>query len=147
MPLSLRHPPGAMNPERPSRDRRIRWLIGAALVAAALVVGAVIVSGSNSTVKTPRLLGLFQPAAQAKAEQAGLHPVFSFEPSDQPRGMVLDQRPHPGRKVPDGITILVTLSSGPPATPSEPVPSPGDGGKGHGNGHGHHDHNNGGGGD
>ena len=144
MPLGLRVPPGTMSPDRPRRERRTRWLIGAGIVAILLVILGVVLSGARGQVRMPHLDGLSRHAAKVKAEHLGFDPIFRQSQSDLAAGTVIDQLPTAGRRVPEGITIFLTVSSGPVATtplsPPSPSPAPGHGdhgGKGHGKGHGH----------
>ena len=90
----------------------------------------------------PSLVGLSRHAATTKAQHLGLDPVFARVHSEQTAGTVIAQRPYQGRRVPKGIPVYLTLSSGPaapPYTPPTPSPKPGPG-KGHE--HHHHGHGN-----
>ena len=141
MPLGLRVPPGTMAPDRPRRQRRRRWLVAAAIVAILLVILGLVLSGGKGRVRMPDFTGLTRHAASVKADRLGLDPVFRTTHSDQATGTIIDQLPLQGRRVPEGITIFLTVSSGPATTPS-PAPTPPPSSKppkppGHEKGHGH----------
>ncbi|MCA1833478.1 MAG: protein kinase [Actinobacteria bacterium] len=145
--LGLNVPPGSIAPGRPRRQRRLRWLAGAAIVALALVGAGVATSGSN-VVSVPRFVGSAGHDAQVKALGLGLVPHFSSEISDLPAGTVIRQKPHAGASLPNGGDVALVVSLG----PEEVVPPPGgdqgdeehgkdhgkDHGKGHGKGHDKH---------
>jgi serine/threonine-protein kinase len=134
-------PPGTIGPDRPRRDRRLRWVIGAAVVGLVLVVAAVAISGSGRT-KVPRFVGLTSHDARVKAENLGMMPRFYHVPSSRfAIGRVVEQRPAYGVSGFRGMTVSLGVSSGPdPTTTVTPSPSPeegGDSGDEHGHSKGH----------
>jgi len=149
LPLGLRVPPGTMSPERPRRERRARWLVGAAVIAIILLIIGLVASGSTERVRMPRLVGLPQIVARAKAEHLGLNPVITPKTSTSAAGTVIAQRPYAGRRVPKGIAVFLTVSTGQgavttPTSPSPPAPPPPHHEHKHGKGE-HHGNGNGGG--
>ncbi len=80
---------------------------------------------TNTYVMVPQVVGKSSSDASATLNTLGLVAQFAATsvPSAQPAGQVLSSSPGYGAKVPSGSTVLLTVSSGIPATPS-PTPSP-----------------------
>jgi serine/threonine-protein kinase len=73
-------------------------------------------SSGQETTEVPPLVGLTREQAGVALDQAGLVPDFREEASlDEPVGTVLRQDPTAGTKVDAGRTVIVYVSSGPPA--------------------------------
>jgi eukaryotic-like serine/threonine-protein kinase len=79
----------------------------------------------------PNVYGLTAEEAIAELEQAGFRAKVRRERSFQPDGLVFDQRPRTGLRLPRGKTVLLTVSifpsrapapRRPPAPPVSPVP-------------------------
>ena len=95
-------------------------LIGCAIVLA-MIAGAILLPGAAPpSVSTPKLIGLTQSGATAKARHAGLRIRFSQRNATAPTGIAIAQAPLPGVSAPRGSLVSVTLSDGPPPVP---VPS------------------------
>jgi serine/threonine-protein kinase len=136
-PFRLTTPLGTISPRGSRRSRRLRWLVGAALVAIALVIFAV-ASGHTRSVRVPNFVSLDKQAAGRQAQHAGVTVVFT--PPNGPAGTIVSQRPLAGVLVPDGALVVLVVSSGAPEFSPQPQPSeftpPGhQPGHGHGNGH------------
>ncbi|WP_204018638.1 Stk1 family PASTA domain-containing Ser/Thr kinase [Sphaerimonospora thailandensis] len=75
----------------------------------------------------PSVLGLTVDDAKSQLEGAGFKIKIVERPSDQvAKGNVIDQSPAPGTKTQPGITITLTVSSGPPPQ-QQPTQQPSDG--------------------
>jgi len=76
---------------------------------------------ANKSVAVDYYVGLRQPDAVAKIQNAGLKVHLTKQSSDtQPEGFVLDQAPTAGTRVDKGSTVNLTVSSG---KPKSAVPS------------------------
>lgn len=73
---------------------------------------------ANPTVPSG-LVGSSEEAARAALIDAGLEPVVRTEPGDQPVGTVIRVEPGEGTEVPQGSSIVLIVSAGPPE-PTEP---------------------------
>ncbi|MGO9971390.1 MAG: protein kinase domain-containing protein [Solirubrobacteraceae bacterium] len=117
--------PPAMAPDTETspaaRRRNLAILaIGCAIVLA-MIAGAILLPGAAPpSVSTPKLTGLTQSGATAKARRAGLRIRFSQRNATAPTGIAIAQTPLPGVSAPRGSLVSVTLSDGPPPVP---VPS------------------------
>ena len=103
-----------------ARRRRAAALTGVFLLLLAMV-GAAILIGSVGHVRVPSLLGLRRASITTRTRHLHLHAAFDnhFSPT-APEGTAISQTPAAGTGVPDGATVKVMLSAGPP-----PVELPG----------------------
>jgi serine/threonine-protein kinase len=94
-------------------------VIVAALVVLALAFAAfAIAQASGRRVVAPNVSGRSEDQARAAADRAGLHVVVDTRRrSDEPAGIVLEQRPEPGTWARRGGRVHVVLSDGPPPVP------------------------------
>jgi len=110
--------PLAIPVETSSRTRgsAIPVVVAAAVVGILAAVGALVLgSGSGATVGVPSLVGLPQSEALTRATDAGLTmTVVEQRRSDDPAGLVIEQRPGPGDFLGEGDEIEVVVSRGPP---------------------------------
>jgi serine/threonine-protein kinase len=92
-----------------------RLVLDALLLAIGIGVAVFLLlalTGGDGTVRVPHFIGLTRAEAQAEADRVDLKLAFREEPSDEPRGTVLDQDPRSGALLARGNTITLTLSSG-----------------------------------
>ncbi len=114
--------PPSMGPRRRGGPSRRRALIALAVAFAgvvALVTVLLITSGAAHTT-VPELRRLPRGGVEARARRLHVRPVFSERHSEAPEGIAIAQSPIAGRRVEEGATVRVVLSSGPP-----PVSVPG----------------------
>jgi serine/threonine-protein kinase len=106
------------------RRRRRRWPWIAAivvLVVAILVAGAIVALMKTKLLapsyKLPALVGLSVPQADAKLhhDRFVVNVVGRQTSITAPVGQILSQKPHPGRKLKQGSTVSVVVSSGLPS--------------------------------
>ncbi len=72
------------------------------------------VSNGQALVAVPNVIGMARDQAETAIESAGFNVgEVSEQPSEQPRGQVLDTRPRPGEQTPMPSPIALVLSSGP----------------------------------
>lgn len=94
-----------------------RWVpiaAAAVLVVTAAVVVVVVLMAQSAIVRVPALAGLDQTAAGSRLQEAGLVLKVGdrrFSATVAP-GLVVDQSPVPGAKVPEGTAVVVALSAG-----------------------------------
>jgi serine/threonine-protein kinase len=112
--------PGPVRPRTVTR-RSIIPFFAAAVILVALVagVGAVMAAGAGGgTVAVPALVGTEEKAAAAAATEAGLlMRVVERRTSDDPAGLIIEQRPSPGSFLSEDDEIEVVVSRGPPPVP------------------------------
>ena len=107
---------------RPKFRRSIvPWVVGI-VVAAVLVGGGAMVAGAAAgggpSAAVPSLVGLNDVTAKVRATDAGLlMTVIGRRTSDDPAGLVIEQRPAPGDFLASGDEIGVVISRGPPPVP------------------------------
>jgi serine/threonine-protein kinase len=103
-----------------ARRRRAAALTGVLLLLLAMVAAAILI-GSVGHVRVPSLLGLRRASIATRTRRLHLHAAFDnrFSPT-APEGTAISQTPAAGTRVPDGATVKVVLSAGPP-----PVELPG----------------------
>jgi beta-lactam-binding protein with PASTA domain/predicted Ser/Thr protein kinase len=100
-------------PEDPRRKRAILWAL-AALLVAALVVLAVVLTQSNKSVSVPNVTGQSEQAAGAALRSAGLNPVPSLASSTKvASGLVIRQSPVAGSIAKKGASVKIVVSGGP----------------------------------
>jgi serine/threonine-protein kinase len=107
-------PAPAYAPADERRRRRIWPWITLALLAAALIAGAIVFIGEQNKVAVPGVVGA--PASQARTllEQRGFQVDVQRKKSLQPIDQVIQQDPGPNTKVKSGSTVTLTVSDGPP---------------------------------
>jgi serine/threonine-protein kinase len=109
-------------PQRTAMRRSLVPLVVGAVIVAALVAGVVAIVGAGvgggATVAVPRLVGLPETDAAAAATKVGLlMTVVERRTSDDPVGLVIEQRTGPGAFVDADTEIGVVVSRGPPPVP------------------------------
>ncbi len=97
-----------------ARRRSAAALALAFLLLSAMIAGGFVI-GQTGYVRVPRLAGLTRAAVYNRAQRLSLRTAFAsrHDPS-APNGTVVGQIPSAGRRVPDGSTLRVSLSAGPP---------------------------------
>ena len=98
------------------RKSAVPIVVGLAIAAMLVAPVALFLStGAGASVDTPRLVGLDRKIAANEATEAGLlMKVVERRTSEDPRGLVIDQRPGPGAFLHEGDEITVVVSRGPP---------------------------------
>lgn len=72
------------------------------------------VSNGQELVAVPNVIGMTREQAENAIESAGFNVgVVNEQPSEQPRGLVLETRPKPGDQAPMPSPIALVISSGP----------------------------------
>jgi serine/threonine-protein kinase len=98
-----------------ARRRNLAVLVAGGAIVLAMIVGAILLPGSPPVpVKTPKLVGLSEPAATTTARHAGLRARFSHRYSSVASNTAISQQPTPGARAETGSVVLVVLSAGPP---------------------------------
>ncbi len=92
------------------------FVAGAIVVALVVGVGAIMSAGAGGgTVAVPALVGTDEKTAAAAATEAGLlMRVVERRTSDDPAGLIIEQRPSPGSFLSEDGEIEVVVSRGPP---------------------------------
>ena len=72
------------------------------------------VSSGPEIAAVPSVVGLSAPEATAKLNAAGFNPNPSFVDSTAPQGQVVSQSPAPGTSEPQGTSVKLSVSNGPP---------------------------------
>ncbi|HEU5301850.1 MAG TPA: PASTA domain-containing protein [Acidimicrobiia bacterium] len=111
--------PLVVAPPRARFRRSMVPVFVAVAVVAALVAGvaAAVAAGGvgGATIAAPSLVGLDEEVAAARATDAGvLMQVVERVTSDDPAGLVIEQRPGPGAFLAEGDDLDVVVSRGPP---------------------------------
>ena len=114
-----------------ARNRRRRFLLVAALLACAALLGGIAWalthaapnragSGSGSLVEVPRVVGLPRDEAQRKLQDAGLKlgSLDEAQSAEVAAGVVIEQDPQAGTEVERGAAVDLILSSGPAQNPT-----------------------------
>ena len=101
-------------PKEPSSHHRHLALVGLVLaLVAAVAIGAgvsyYLEYWGGKTV--PAVVGLAQEAATQRISQKGLVVQVKTQPTDEGAGRVLSVEPGPGRRVPEGSTVTVTVGA------------------------------------
>jgi serine/threonine protein kinase/beta-lactam-binding protein with PASTA domain len=114
----------AISTWRKSR-RKLGWLIGAVVLVLALVAGALVavhekVFTASHPVPTLRQLSVADARAAAGKDHFTLRVQKGVTSITAARGIVLTQKPNPGKVLKEGAVLTVVPSSGPP---NVPVPS------------------------
>jgi beta-lactam-binding protein with PASTA domain len=103
------------------RRSAVPVVVAVAIVAALVGALALFMSAGGASVAMPSVVGTQQTdAARATSDAGLLLKVVERRVSDDPKGLVIEQRPAPGTFVRDGDEIEVVVSRGPPpvATPN-----------------------------
>ena len=98
------------------RRSAVPVVVGVAVAAMLIAPLALFLStGPGASVAVPGLVGLQRSEAAAQATDAGfLMKVVARRTSDDPRGLVIEQRPGPGAFLGEGDEVSVVVSRGPP---------------------------------
>ena len=89
-------------------------VVAIAVVLALAFVGYVLATGSGRSVSVPSLVGLTKATATDRAVSAGLRLSILERTADDPAGVVIGQRPAPGRFVAAHGDVELVISRGPP---------------------------------
>ncbi|HET7477612.1 MAG TPA: Stk1 family PASTA domain-containing Ser/Thr kinase [Dermatophilaceae bacterium] len=86
----------------------------AALVLVVLAGRALLGENKDTpTITVPNVLNMTQAQATARLTQDGFTPQASAVPSEQKKGLVIDQNPQAGEKLPADSVVTISVSSGP----------------------------------
>jgi len=98
------------------RRSAVPVVVGVAIAAMLIAPLALFLStGPGASVAVPGLVGLKSGSAAAAATDAGLlMKVVERRTSDDPRGLIVEQRPGPGAFLGEGDEVRVVVSRGPP---------------------------------
>ena len=113
-------PATVVPPDKPSRARRIGFVILGLAVAAAIIGGLIALlgfGGGGATVNVPDLTG--QTVTQAQATLTSKNLVLgttTTQASTQAAGRILSQDPSPNASVKENTKINIVISQGPPQT-------------------------------
>jgi serine/threonine-protein kinase len=100
------------------RRSAIPAIVGLAIAAMLVAPVALFLSTGGATAAVPGLVGLDRTAAARAATDAGLlMTIVERRTSEDPRGLVIEQRPGPGAFISEGDEIAVVVSRGPPPIP------------------------------
>jgi eukaryotic-like serine/threonine-protein kinase len=108
--------------EPPKRHKATYALLAIAVVAALVLLalaGKAVFGGDTAVPKVPvpRVIGLTQPVAVVRLQNAGLGVQVTNADSEKPKGEVTNQNPTAGQSVPKKTTVIITVSSGPGNVP------------------------------
>jgi beta-lactam-binding protein with PASTA domain len=99
----------------PGSHRLVPAVVAGVLVLALVAVAALFAtSSSGGSVVAPSVVGKSEQDAAAAAAAVGLVVEVQRERGDDLKGLVIDQRPSPGRLVADGAKVRIVVSRGPP---------------------------------
>jgi len=106
-------------PRRPQfRRSTVPWVVGIVVTAVLAASVAMLAAGAatgGAQVAAPSLVGLDSATAKVTATDAELlMTVVARRTSDDPAGLVIEQRPGPGEFIGSGAEIEVVVSRGPP---------------------------------
>jgi hypothetical protein len=107
-------PPVFGGKRRPFIPRWVPIAVTVVVLIVAAAVAVVWVTAQNAIVRVPALSGLDRTSAATRLQEAGLTLRVGdrrFSAKVAP-GLVVDQSPMPGVKVPEGTAVLVALSAG-----------------------------------
>jgi serine/threonine-protein kinase len=113
-------PTTVIPPNKPSRARRVGFVILGLAVAAAIIGGLIAllgIGGGGATVAVPDLTGQTVSQAQASLAAKKLElGTTTTTASTQPAGTVVSQDPNPSASVKANTKVNLVLSQGPPTT-------------------------------
>jgi serine/threonine-protein kinase len=115
------YPPDYRYDERPPKRRRfLPWLLVLLLLAAAGIAGWYVYNQiqdqleANKPVAVPNVVGIREELAIQKLEDAGLEPDVQEQSSlDVAPGIVFEQNPNAGTRIPKGDAVTILVSTGP----------------------------------
>ncbi|MEX0663536.1 MAG: PASTA domain-containing protein [Acidimicrobiia bacterium] len=106
---------GAESRHAVMRRSAIPVLVGLAIASMLIAPVALFLSTGGATAAVPSLVGLDRTTAARDATDAGLlMKIVERRTSEDPRGLVIEQRPGPGAFLTEGDEITVVVSRGPP---------------------------------
>jgi eukaryotic-like serine/threonine-protein kinase len=110
-PVAVAYDPVA---DAEQRERRgwIWWVL-LGLLAAAVVIGALLLFGGGREVQVPNVVGATESVAEQRLRQAGFVTDSVNRRSERPEGQVIATDPPPGSRADEGSTVRLTVSSGP----------------------------------
>lgn len=89
-------------------------VVAVALVAAVAAGAVAMFAGGGGTVAVPPAVGLSDEAATTEVAREGFSVEIVARVADDPRGVVIDQRPAAGTFAREGSRVLLVVSRGPP---------------------------------
>jgi serine/threonine-protein kinase len=108
-------PPGWLAVENPWP-----WLLLVLVAVAALLVWLFAIRGSSDRATVPRVVGLSQPVAIKKLNDAGFNVTAIRRPAKAPAGQVFAQKPGAGSQLKKKQTVVIDVSNG--VAPKLPPP-------------------------
>lgn len=107
-------PAGRGEPRRHAPRRRRRLLTLGVVVLAAVALGAVLLASAGASTTVPDLRGLPAGGVYARAARLHVHADMIERYTGRTRGISFAQSPSPGARVPQGSSVEVYVSAGPP---------------------------------
>ncbi len=90
------------------------WLVGGALLLAAVALALVLLLGPGATRKVPGVVGQLESSALSAIQAAGFTPVPTpVTTTAAPLGVVISQSPNPGASAKKGSIVRLAVSNGP----------------------------------
>ena len=112
-----------------STSRTRAFIVGAVALLAVLVVVLTVMSGmldfdkkEKKLITMPNTLGMDKDSAVSLLEGMGLNVEVSTQPSDEEEGIVIRQSAKEGKKLQEGETVMLIVSSGPAIKEEEKSP-------------------------
>jgi serine/threonine-protein kinase len=100
------------------RRSAIPMVVGAAIVLALAIGGVFLTAAGGAPVTVPSIVGMQRADAAKSATEAGVFmKVVEVRRSEDPAGLVIEQRPGPGAFLREGDEVEVVVSRGPPPVP------------------------------
>jgi serine/threonine-protein kinase len=109
----------------PGAHRWVSVAVAVAIVMALVGGGFALAAGGGASVGVPAVVGLTTDAATSQVAAAGLSLKIVSRAADDPKGIVIAQRPSPGSFTSDRGSVELVVSRGPPpvAVPAVAGPS------------------------
>jgi serine/threonine-protein kinase len=99
------------------------WLLLVLLPVAALLIWLFLIRGHSDRTTVPRVVGLTQPAAIKKLNDAGFDVTAVRRPGKAPAGVVFAQKPGAGSQLKKKQTVTIDVSNGVAPKPSATSPT------------------------
>jgi serine/threonine-protein kinase len=103
--------------EEPESNRAVWYVVIALLILGVFGLVAWLVANnllqSPEVVRVPKVIGLEEDEAVAELEDAGFSVDVEEAPSERSEGVVFDQDPNPQKRLEEGETVTIFVSTGP----------------------------------